>query len=277
MKFILIPPGEFLMGFDAKEMDLIKSRLQPEHFRPGFAREISETAPRHSVRISRPFYIQAREVTNGQYQKLMGKLPPENDPDKPDWAMMRSVALSDAANFCDALSRKEGKTPAHSMEDGQLSRALDADGYRLPTEAEWEYACRAGTTTLWFIGDDFETAANIDSLREYQSYHSGAAAKANPFGLLDLYGGSSERCFDRYSPYGAEAVTDPFAQPGDSGGVVRGGNEFSSGGTDPAVNNSVARQQGFSHAYSGLGRLVLPIEMPSPGIAPIDAAQPDTP
>ena len=212
MKFAIIPPGEFMMGCDLNSTITLK--IPPGQFREGFARSITESTPRHLVRITRPFYMQMHEVTNGQYQKLIGKLPDFNDPEKPDMALMRGIAPQEATAFCDELSRKEGKTPAHRMVEGRPSRILDANGYRLPTEAEWEYSCRAGTTTIWFLGEDASIAGNLDLLRDYQSMHRGAAVKANPFSLFDQYGGSSEWCFDRFEPYGAKTVIDPFVDPG---------------------------------------------------------------
>ena len=268
MKFKLIPPGEFMMGFDPKEIDSIKNHVIPEGWRQGFAERIAAAAPLHKVRITRPFYIQTYEVTNGQYQKIIGKLPELNDPNTPDMALMRSVSLIDFVRFCDELSRKEGKTPAHQISGDRATRILSANGYRLPTEAEWEYTCRAGTTTLWFLGDDRRVASGSTILREYQSTHVGTAAKPNPFGLFDQYAGSSEWCFDRYSPYGSESMTDPFEQPGDIGAITRGGHMFAGGGADPVDINSVARNPGGwqRNTYGGLGRVVLPIEMPAQGI-----------
>ena len=266
MKFRLIPPGEFLMGSDAKEAEAIAPNIKDEASQSSFLATIIASSPRHSVRISRAFYLQTHEVTNGQYLKVMKKLPDDNDPAKPESPVLSNVSLADATAFCNALSETEGKSAAYRMQDGNPTRILKAEGYRLPTEAEWEYACRAGTTTMWFQGENGDMVANGEWLKELQTLHVGADAKPNPFGLVDLYAGSNEWCFDRFAPYGADAVIDPFTDPSGADGVLRGGNHFSEGGTDVVVTNSFARQNGFSsnatNRYTGLGRVVLPIEMP---------------
>lgn len=272
MKFMLIPPGEFMMGCDPKEAEAIAPRIEDERLRQVFLAVTSTAAPRHVVRITRAYYLQTHEVTNGAYQQVMGKLPEKNDPAKPDWPVMSNVGLADATAFCDALSQKEGKASAYRSVNGNLARIREANGYRLPTEAEWEYACRAGTTTLWFMGDDDRTVSDCDRLKEFQTYIVGAGAKPNPFGLFDLYGGSSEWCFDSFAPYEPQEATDPFTEPNGSEAVARGGSFFSGGGASIVDVNSVARQRGLpnnvGNDYTGLGRVLLPIEMPDPSRTP---------
>ena len=266
MKFKLIPPGEFFMGVDAKQAEAIALNLTDQSSRNSFLATTIASSPRHSVRITRAFYMQTHEVKNGQYLKVMKKLPEENDPANPDSPVLSNVSLADATAFCNALSETEGKSAAYLMQDGNPTRILKAEGYRLPTEAEWEYACRAGTTTLWFPGENGDMVANGEWLKEFQTLHVGADAKPNPFGLVDLYAGSNEWCFDRFAPYGSDAVSDPFNDPSGADGVLRGGNHFSGGGTDVVVTNSFARQTGFSNKntnrYTGFGRVVLPINVP---------------
>jgi formylglycine-generating enzyme required for sulfatase activity len=261
MKFMLIPPGEFTMGCTQAEIDLIKLQEGNKDMQAIQRQELAQSMPSHRVTITRPFYIQTHEVTNGIYQKILGKLPEMNDPAKPEMSVTWNVTLVDAAAFCDELSRKEGKTPAHRLVRGKPQRTLNTNGYRLPTEAEWEYVCRAGTTTLWFFGNISSTTHTSAILKEYQTFHQGAAAKPNPFGMFDMYGGSSEWCFDRFMPYQPNTVVDPFTEPEDGEGVVRGGSYFSLGGTDLTKINSIARIRGDSGGYVGFGRVVLPIEM----------------
>jgi len=115
MKFNLIPPGEFLMGSPESEADRYDNETQ------------------HLVRITKPFYLSVHEVTQQQYEKVMGKNPSKSKgANKP----VETVNWNDAVYFCHKLTKQEG------------------DQYRLPTEAEWEYACRAGTTTTYSFGDD---------------------------------------------------------------------------------------------------------------------------
>jgi serine/threonine protein kinase/formylglycine-generating enzyme required for sulfatase activity len=263
MKFRLIPPGEFTMGSTQAEIDLIKLQDPDKGVRDIQRQMLSASVPPHRVTITRPFYMQTHEVSNGIYQRLLGTLPEKNDPQKPESAVRANVTLTDATRFCDALSRLEGKSPAFRTEGDMTQRILDADGYRLPTEAEWEYVCRAGTTTLWNFGDDRLIASAPEVIREHQTSHRGAAAVPNPFGIHDLYGGSSEWCFDRFIPYRSEALVDPFTQPRKNEAVSRGGSEFAGGGADPIYNNSVTRDRRTSPTspYHGFGRVVLPISL----------------
>ncbi|MFO1045092.1 MAG: SUMF1/EgtB/PvdO family nonheme iron enzyme [Planctomycetaceae bacterium] len=267
MKFTLIPPGEFLMGCDKEEIARQKLQLPPEDDRAVFAINASASVPKHAVRITRPFYMQTHEITNGLYQTLLGNLPAGNDPAETDSPVLKNVSLGEAAAFCDAISKKEGKIPAYRTINGKTTRVLTANGYRLPTEAEWEYACRAGTTTFWFFGD----VAKSDDLFDYQTIRRGSAVKPNPFGLIDMYGGSSEWCFDHLSPYPMGTVVDPFTEPEGEAGVARGGSMFAGGGGDVGTINSVIRAPlrgfGFDKFWFGLGRVVLPIEW-NPAVAP---------
>jgi serine/threonine protein kinase/formylglycine-generating enzyme required for sulfatase activity len=260
MKFALIPPGEFLMGCDEKEIAFQKLQLPREDDLAVFAKDAADSLPKHAVRITRPFYIQTHEITNGLYQSLLGNLPAENDPAQPDSPVLKNVSLVEATALCDAVSKKEGKSPAYRTINGKTTRVLTANGYRLPTEAEWEYACRAGTTTFWFFGD----VAKSEDLFDYQTIRRGSAVKPNPFGLIDMYGGSSEWCFDRHSPYPTDTVVDPFTEPEGETGVARGGSMFSGGGGELRTINSVIRGPsrvfGFHKHWFGLGRVVLPIE-----------------
>ena len=225
MKFRLIPPGEFLMGVEPSDFDLIQRYFRREYERPGMDADAAQATPRHRVRITRPYYLQTHKVTFALFQQIQGTLPAGAESEKLDSAAINYISLSDAVAFCDELSKREEKSAAHHVDGAKLSRNLDADGYRLPTEAEWEFACRAGTTTVWFFGDDphgdGEDFSSI--LRQYQTRWHGSAAKANPFGLFDMYAGSSELCFDRYLPYQREDLVDPFTDPGDGSVVSRGG------------------------------------------------------
>jgi formylglycine-generating enzyme required for sulfatase activity len=184
MKLKLIPAGEFLMG--SPESD--KSAIPNEK-------------PQHKVRITKPFYLGVTEVTQEQYEKVMGKNPSNfKGPANP----VENMSWDDAVEFCKRLSAKEGKT------------------YRLPTEAEWEYACRAGTTTEYSFGDD------AASLGEYAWFvgnseretHPVGQKKPNAWGLRDMHGNANEWCQDWYGEYSSDAVTDP---PGDDGGSFRVG------------------------------------------------------
>jgi hypothetical protein len=136
MKLVLISAGEFLMG--SPESDTDASAYEK---------------PQHRVRITRPFYLGVTEVTQGQYQAVTGANPShfKGSGDLP----VETVSWLDAINYCNGLSRKEGLTPFYRVQ-GETVEVPDwnGTGYRLPTEAEWEYACRAGSTTRYSFGDD---------------------------------------------------------------------------------------------------------------------------
>jgi len=168
---ILLPDGTFIMG-DEDEID----------------------APPHEVTIS-AFYIDTYLVTQEQYEKLMGENPSRW---KGKTNPVEQMRWSDAVKYCNARSRSEGLEPCYDLNTWKCN--FTANGYRLPTEAEWEYACRAGTTTAYFFGDD------ESKLKAYAWYEDNSASKprpvgqkpANPWGLYDMHGSVWEWCNDFY-------------------------------------------------------------------------------
>jgi sulfatase modifying factor 1 len=173
--------------------------------------------PRHEVTISRPFHISATEVTNAQYEQLRadhkqlrGKLGFSEADDE----AVVFVSWNDAVAFCRSLSDKEGRP------------------YRLPTEAEWEYACRAGTATAFHTGDALpakyqknageswypgnRTPHDVVSLRVGQT-------PPNAWGIYDMHGNVEEWCFDWYGPYEAAGQVDPVGRADGDFRVTRGG------------------------------------------------------
>ncbi len=167
--------------------------------------------PVHEVTISQPFAMSATEVTNAQYEQfdpshraLRGKGGFSNDDDE----AVIFVSWNDVVRFCEWLSAKEGKP------------------YRLPTEAEWEYACRAGTATPFSTGERLPEAC----LKHAQSDRTltpvplrVAQTPANPWGLCDMHGNVEEWCSDWYGPYEREAQTDPVGYIDGDFKVARGG------------------------------------------------------
>jgi formylglycine-generating enzyme required for sulfatase activity len=183
MKFNLIPPGEFVMGSPESEAD--RSDIETQHL----------------VKITKPFYLSAYEVTQQQYERVMGKNPSGR---KGPTAPVEQVSWHDAVAFCSKLSKQEGVE------------------YRLPTEAEWEYACRAGATTAYSFGDD------VSELGEYawhgRNTHPVGQLKPNAWGLYDMHGNVFEWCQDWYGPYKSlQVVSDPTGAASGSRRVLRGG------------------------------------------------------
>ncbi|MHC4212191.1 MAG: SUMF1/EgtB/PvdO family nonheme iron enzyme [Planctomycetota bacterium] len=214
MKFVRIEPGEFMMGGLHK---VLPGGLAPEGFMRGGD---FDEQPAHKVRISKPFYMGTYEVTNSQYEKfdpshrlLRGKLGFSIDNDE----AVVFVSWEDAKAFCDWLSKKEGLP------------------YRLQTEAEWEYACRAGTTTVFHTGNtlpsEFHKNVGIswypcpDNSRgreEIVPLHIGKTPP-NAWGLYDMHGNVEEWCEDWYGPYESQAQVDPVGPVDGDFKVTRGG------------------------------------------------------
>lgn len=165
------------------------------------------------VTLSRDFWVGRFEVTQGEYEALMGKNPSHftGDPQRP----VEKVTHVDATRYCALLTARElaaGRLPAGYV-------------YRLPTEAEWEYACRAGSTNHFSFGDD---TAQADRYAWTQENSDGAShpvgLKApNAWGLYDVHGNVWEWCEDWYVNFPAGAVTDPLGPPTGKFKVFRGG------------------------------------------------------
>ena len=198
MELISIPPGKFTMGSPASEKGH-QTIEQPV-----------------AVTLTRPFSLGKTEVTQGQWEKVMGSAPWDKQPnahaDKDCPAT--NVSFFDATEFCKKLTELERNS-------GTLA---DDEEYRLPTEAEWEYACRAGTTTAFSFGDD---AAKLGDFAWFDGNSARAAhvvetKQANPWGLYDMHGNVFEWCSDYYDGKLAGGI-DPVGPERGSWRVRRGG------------------------------------------------------
>jgi formylglycine-generating enzyme required for sulfatase activity len=141
--------------------------------------------------------------------------------------------------YCNWRSVQEGLTLAYSINGTTVTCNWSADGYRLPTEAEWEYACRAGTETPFSAGNNITTAqANYDGNSPYNGNAKGeyrqtttttGSFEPNPWGLYDMHGNVYEWCWDSYGDYSGGAQTNPVGPSAGSSCVVRGGSWYRSG------------------------------------------------
>ncbi|MCA9541075.1 MAG: formylglycine-generating enzyme family protein, partial [Myxococcales bacterium] len=203
--------------------------------------------PQHEVELTRGFFVAATPVTQGQYRVLMGANPScfAGDDQRP----VEQVPWHDAIAFCNALSAAEGLKPAY---DANHELDAEADGYRLPTEAEWEYAARAGTTEAtyagsmvilgdnnapvldgiaWYGGNSGvdEGGINSSGWPEKQYDHQRAATHPvgqklpNRWGLYDMLGNVYEWVFDLYGDYPQGAQVDPVFADGLGDRIGRGG------------------------------------------------------
>jgi formylglycine-generating enzyme required for sulfatase activity len=235
-----IQPGTFQMGSNA-------ANAAPYY-------NNSNQQPVHAVTLSYTFWMGATEVTQAQYQALMGTnpsgFPGANNP-------VEAVSWNNAVAYCAALTTQQaalGNVPAGYQ-------------YRLPTEAEWEYACRAGTTT------EFNTGAALfcNDAKFGYSYHSNSSCNSsspvpvgsyapNAWGLYDMHGNVWEWCLDSYASYTAGAVTDPFVTGGPDRGL-RGG----SWGNYSNFCRSAYRYfnvPGYTNDYVGFRVVLAPVLVP---------------
>ena len=185
--------------------------------------------PLHEVRVS-PFFMGRTPVTRGQWRALMGETPEEWEADESDQMLPAThVDWIQALTFCNRLSEREGLTPCYREEaEGSWHWHQHADGYRLPTEAEWEYACRAGSDSRWFWGDNPNGA---DAHAWYRNnaencLHPVGEKTANPWKLHDMAGLIFEWCWDRPREYPDDqdiTLADPVGPAVGDTRVVRGG------------------------------------------------------
>ncbi len=179
-------------------------RIQPGSFMMGSAKGHFTEKDIHKVTLTRGFYMGVHEVTQEQWQKVMGSNPSNFEkPRNP----VNNVSWDDAQEFARRLSRKENVT------------------YRLPTEAEWEYACRAGTTTEYYWGDKFDGRCAWNKLNSGGKVHLVGLTRANPWGLYDMLGNVGEWCEDRIflGGYSDRGVVDPKGDIIGRGRAIRGG------------------------------------------------------
>lgn len=199
IEMVLIPGGEFIMGDDRGEDD---------------------EQPAHAVRIS-PFYMDVSEVTQESFQAMMGRNPSK-------WVDVAGpvdrMSWYSAIQYCNMRSTREGLKPCYDLKT--LRCDFMADGYRLPTEAEWEYACRAKTATRYSFGDD---PAELDQCAWFKKNsqaktHPVKQKNPNPWGLYDMHGNVAEWCNDFYAEsYEAGQTQDPIGPESGEDRVLRGG------------------------------------------------------
>lgn len=199
MKLVLIPRGTFTMGSLIEEEGADNDEEQ------------------HQVTISKEYYLGVTEVTQGKYKEVMVTNPSHFHKRvirKSDSSMypVESVTRDEAVEFCKRLSELPEEKKAGRV-------------YRLPTEAEWEYACRAGSKTAFSFGASAKSLGDFTWFRDNSNgqTHPVGEKKSNAWGLYDMHGNVCEWCSDGYREYPKGAITDPIGPREGSAGVHRGG------------------------------------------------------
>jgi len=259
---ILIPPGEFLMGSTDEQVAAalkVADEVKGNHAKNSI--EKSER-PQHRVVISKPFLMGATEVTVGQFKKFSASgyvtkaeqdelkakaTPPPVVPGQPaqpiqtylnpgyvvnDESPAATITWNDAVAYCNWLSAEEKLDPCYLLDVNTSELQPNKNGYRLPTEAEWEFACRAGTTTQYSFGDDHQELVQYGWCKKNSGNrtHAVGTKPANPFGLFDLHGNLQEWCQDYYDEkwYEKTLANDPIGPFSGSNRVIRGGHWYNS-------------------------------------------------
>jgi formylglycine-generating enzyme required for sulfatase activity len=219
MTLVRIERGCFGMGSTKEQTDQLL-QLYPGSKQEQFDAE----QPKHPVEITQPFYLGIHPVTQGQYQAIMG--PHECHFRGSDDLPVESVCWLDSIALCNMLSEREGRTPYYHIE-GDSVTIVGGNGFRLPTEAEWEYSCRAGSKSSYPFGDD---PKKLDECAWYSDNSGGQThpvgnKAANAWGLYDMLGNVWEWCADLYDEnyYARSPVADPPGAPRASHRAVRGG------------------------------------------------------
>ncbi|RKY30135.1 MAG: formylglycine-generating enzyme family protein [Candidatus Omnitrophota bacterium] len=215
MKMRLIHPGSFMMGSENSWYD---------------------EKPAHKVTITKPFCIGIYPVTQAEYEAIMGVNPSyfyfgrTNRP-------VEMVSWHDAKEFCRRLSEKEGKT------------------YRLPTEAEWEYCCRAGTTTEYYWGDRVNGRYAWYRHNSINQTHLVGEKLPNAWGLFDMSGNVWEWCTDWYDEryYSTSPETDPIGPPEGLHHVLRGGSWRSIAYDTRSANRNCSISSATHHSVGSIG------------------------
>jgi formylglycine-generating enzyme required for sulfatase activity len=207
----LLPPGSYLMGATPDDTDAD-----------------NDEKPQHKVTITRPFYLGVYEVTQYEYRQVMNDNPSHFKDS--ELLPVEDVSWFDTVTFCNKLSERERRTPYYKIEDKTVT-ILGGNGYRLPTEAEWEYACRApqgaGSATKHPFGGnevDLSTYAWLSG-NSGEKTHPVGQKKPNRWGFYDMQGNVWEWCQDFYSAdyYSFSPENDPPGPAAASYRVYRGG------------------------------------------------------
>lgn len=240
MKFRLIPPGEFLMGSTPQELEAALQALPPDVPNSKWQDNVRSEAPRHRVVLAQPVYLGVCEVRQQDYQAIVGSNPSWLSPGGAGKHLtagmntsvlpVESLTWTEATAYARRLNAGEGLLRTENP-DTAISRDVADYGYRLPTEAEWEFACRAGTMTRFWNGDSDDALAQVAWFQATSGdlTHPCGLLPANPFGLCDMHGNVWEWTRQPWSLQDYEAFAGQITVDAQSSGaeeveaVIRGG------------------------------------------------------
>ncbi len=261
---VLIPPGEFLMGSSDEQIEAaLKMADELRIDQRTQDRICNQERPQHRMLLTGPYLLAATEVTIAQFRTFVTATAYQTEAEvlgtgnsaatekaapkerngftwrSPGFAQREAAAVSQvswnaAVVFCNWLSKREKRTPSYHR-DAKNNWVLDArsKGYRLPSEAQWEFACRAGTTTQFHFGDGHKTLSKY----AWFNFKSGSnpvrtvgSKQPNAFGLYDMHGNIGEWCQDYYDPkfYGLPESSKPDGPASGARRVIRGGDWWTS-------------------------------------------------
>ncbi|GAB1371835.1 hypothetical protein MASR1M45_18970 [Candidatus Kapaibacterium sp.] len=211
-EMVFVPAGSFIMGSTGRT-----------------TASTSYETPTHKVTISKDFLIGKYEVTQKKFREIMGSNP---SPFVDDSLPVERVTWYEAVEYCNRLSEKMGLQPCYTGSGNNIVCNFTSNGYRLPTEAEWEYACKAGTTTDYFSGNlTVEGCSPVETNLNSIGWYCGNTGRANkigkktpnPFGIYDMNGNVCEWVWDRTGYYSANDQIDPTGPSSGGDRMVRGG------------------------------------------------------
>jgi formylglycine-generating enzyme required for sulfatase activity len=202
---VRVKGGTFIMGSPASE---------PERS--------DDEGPQHRVTVS-PFYMGKYQVTQAEYKAVIGTNPSKF---KGNNLPVEMVSWYDAVEYCNRLSLREGLSPAYTVNGTDVTWNRSADGYRLPTEAEWEYAAKGGDGSPGNY--TYSGSNNPDDVAWYQNNsgertHEVGGKAPNGLGLYDMSGNVEEWCWDLYGNYSSNEQTNPIGAVSGASRVIRGG------------------------------------------------------
>jgi formylglycine-generating enzyme required for sulfatase activity/TolB-like protein len=256
MNFVRIEPGKFKMGSPSSETGRQDDELL------------------HEVVLSQPYVLQTTEVTQRQWREVMGANPSHESHERVsligDNLPVQGMSWYEAVKFANALSEKEKLSPAYKIRGESVTWKRNAEGYRLPTEAEWDYAARAETVGLFAGAEHYQSVCRVGNVsdrdaqskfgwsdhwsKECRDGHAGPAPvgsyEPNAWGLYDMTGNVWEWCWDYYGQYAEDEDPDPVAIKNPSGPpfgrsrIIRGGSWTFKAADCRISNRSAGRAQG---------------------------------